>query len=260
MLVICLELLDRTLWNSLTNAFTGHRLWDKSLCLSFVLTVVLKGLYHLVFVSMDTQLITRIPLEVTWSIICCSVVSKEQPAKKISSFISTVVNVPLCKFSYPLISENLLILPLRGLTVSASRLLIRVTPCDAVLSWLCREEVLLRLSWCRRWTVCHSPLVLAVDSCDAEACWLCGEDDTVVSLARDLLATVANKEVSSCDVEVALLVALLGEHVDVVAAVIVFVLCHWCWLVWFDMFPGLLTVLLGACDGRLAVLSLKALA
>ena len=111
--MICLEFRDHTLWNFLTNVFTGHRLGDKSFSLSFGLNVILKGLYHFTFPSMDTQLIARISLEVTWSNICCSVVSKEQPPKKISRFSSTVVNVLLSKFSEPLTSENLLILPLR---------------------------------------------------------------------------------------------------------------------------------------------------
>ena len=133
-LVLWLEFRDRTLRNFLTNVFSGQTLGDKSLSQSFGLTVNLIGLYHLTFASMDTQLITRIPFEVTWSIIYCSLVSKEQLPKKISIFISTVVYVLLCKVSDPLTSENLLILSLRGLAVFPSRLLMLVMPCDAVLS------------------------------------------------------------------------------------------------------------------------------
>ena len=51
-----------------------------------------------------------------------------------------------------------------------------------------------------------------------------GANDTVLSLARGGLATVADVGVATRDVDVSLLVALFGEDVNVVAAVVVFVL------------------------------------
>ena len=53
-------------------------------------------------------------------------------------------------------------------------------------------------------------------------CWLWGEDDTILSLAQAVLATVADVGVGTRDVDFASLVSLFGEDVDVVALVLAY--------------------------------------
>ena len=59
---------------------------DESFSLSPGLTVILNGLYQITFGSVDIFLITHKPFEVTWSMICCSVVSKNNHLENYRDF------------------------------------------------------------------------------------------------------------------------------------------------------------------------------